>query len=371
MKKLKGIRRVGNKWEVYVRVAGKFRSATFATLDVVAMRAWQERERSLIAPPPARGTFRADVATYLALPQIAAMSPASGRAAHLDLWLAALGGDRPRSSITREDVERVLQQWLAEGYAEATVFHRRTALSAVFTTLDGPSAANPVRGTTRPAPWTPRDQSVPRDVLVKVVAAMGETRMIAPGIRQPATARLVSRVLMETGVRGADLLKVQRHDVDFARGTITMPRSKKGKGAASWVCRLTPEGLQAMRDFDAAGLYGAFSLDAVAHSFKRAARRVLGPQTRVHLYALRHSVGADLYRLTRDIATVARLLGHTAGSIVTEQYARGAHEDVDRAALAALTQARAAAAGPTPGPQLGAKLGRSRKSHEIKHFQSA
>jgi hypothetical protein len=69
---------------------------------------------------------------------------------------------------------------------------------------------------------------------------------------------------------------------------------------------------------------------------------------------LRHSVGADLYRTTGDIATVGRLLGHTPGSPVTEQYARGAHQDVDMAALAAFSARRAAVV--APKPQLAEKL---------------
>jgi integrase len=217
----------------------------------------------------------------------------------------------------------------------------------MITTLDGPTAANAVRGTTRPDPWTPRDHSVDYATLEQILAAMPDERRPMTGIRQPSAAKVVVRVLMATGVRGADLLKVHRHDVNLDAGTVQMPRSGKGKGIKSWTCYLTPAGLDAWRAFDAADLYGAFNPAAVSRSFKRACRRVLGRNTRVHLYSLRHSVGADLYRESGDLATVGRLLGHTPGSPMTEQYARGAHEDVDRAALAAFHAQRAATAAPT------------------------
>jgi hypothetical protein len=62
----------------------------------------------------------------------------------------------------------------------------------------------------------------------------------------------------------------------------------------------------------------------------------------MRLYDLRHSFGAELYRRTGDLATVARFLGHAPGSTVTARYALGANAHVDRAAAAAFDTARAA-----------------------------
>ena len=355
MKKLKGIRSKRNKWEVYVRVAGTLRTTTFDTLDVPKMRAWQETQRRNAPLAPAAGSFAADVEAYLEKPRVAAMRYVGQKSAHLLLWLEALGRDRPRASITSDEIEAVLQTWLAAGLSAATVYHRRSTLSSLITTLDGVVAANPVRGTTRPDPWTPRDHSVDYATLGQILAAMPDERRPTTGIRQPATAKLVVAVLMATGVRGVDLARVRRQDVNLDAAMVQMPRSGKGKGVKSWILRLTPEALEAFRAFDAANLYGAFDPAAVSHSFKRACRRVLGRDTPVHLYSLRHSVGAELYRETGDLATVGRVLGHTPGSPMTEQYARGAHEDVDRAALAAFSARRAAVL--AASQKLAAKLG--------------
>jgi integrase len=293
------------------------------------------------------------------------MSYVDQKRAHLALWVEALGAERPRASISSDEIEAVLQTWLAAGLSEATVYHRRSSLSALYTTLDGAGGSNPVRGTTRPEPWTPRDHSVDYATLVKILAAMPEERRPMEGIRQPSAARLVVRVLMATGVRGVDLVKVRRHDFKVEAATVQMPRSGKGKGAKSWTCQLTAEGLEAWQAFDAANLYGAFSPAAVSHSFKRAARRVLGHDTPVHLYSLRHSVGADLYRGTGDLATVGRLLGHTTGSPMTEQYARGAHHEVDRAALAAFSATRAAAAKLPEKLPMTVKLRKKNQLHRV------
>jgi len=341
------IRLPGKKPKAYVavRVDGKRQQRAkrfpIGTLDSV-MLAWIEKTRDHYAPViVAHGSFAEDVLIYLALPAVAAMRSVKQKAAHLALWVAALGGDRPRASITRDDIEAVLQAWL-QTLAAPTVYHRRTALQSLYVALDGPHADNPVRRTTCPAAWQPRDQSVPFSTLVQILAAMPDARYVRRGIRQPSAAKVIAAVLLHTGVRGGDLLAVRRPDVNWSAATVQMPRSDKGQGAASWTLRLTAEGLAAWRAFDLANLYGAFDPAAVSHSYKRACRRVLGDDTPVHLYSMRHSVGADVYRETKDLATVGRLLGHTLGSRVTAQYARGANADVDRAALTALSAARAA-----------------------------
>lgn len=135
-------------------------------------------------------------------------------------------------------------------------------------------------------------------------------------------------------------MKVRASDIDWQAPALRWPASAKGRGVAARIVALSPEGVAALRAFDAAKAYGAFNPEAVSHSFKRAARRIAGVDTPIHLYSLRHSVGADLYRSTRDLATVGRMLGHAPGSRATAQYARGANAEVDRAAAAALSAAR-------------------------------
>jgi integrase len=352
MKKLKGIRPKGKKWEVYVRVAGKLRTTTFDELDVSKMRTWQEQQRSTVAPPADKGTLAAHAQDYFDTPEVAAQPYVHQKKAHLNLWLDALGWDTPINAITRDRIEGVLQGWL-KTLAPATVYHRRSALLAVFTHVFGTHAENVVLDTTAPAAWTPRDQSVNVATLTKILEAMPTERRPRKGIRQPSAARIVSEVLHHTGVRGCDLRQVRREHIDWTQMTVQMPPTKKGAGGKEWwTCVLTSEGLAAMRKFDAANLYGAFSPAAVSHSYKRAARRVLGRETPVHLNCNRHSVGADVFRMTGDTATVGRVLGHAPGSRMSEQYSKGAHAEVDRRAVESMAAARRASVG-TPGPSVG------------------
>lgn len=363
-RKIKGIKRRRKGWRVTQRVCGHLYTKQFLLDATVAdMRQWQEDQIDLHGGRhTSGGTFAADIKTFLAKPEIAAQDYVGQKLTHLGLWKAELGGDRPRQAITRDEIEAVIQR-LLKRYEEATVYHYRSTLLTLWATLDGDDAANPVRGTTCPKAWTPRDQSVPFPTLAKIVAAMPDFRFVKKGVRRASAAKLVSAVLLHTGWRGVDLLQVRRPHVNWQLGTVRMPASEKGKGAPPWTAYLTPDGLKSLQAFDAADLYGKFNEEAVSHSFKRSARKIDGAETTIHLYSLRHSVGADAYRETKDLATVGRHLGHVPGSRATAQYALGANADVDRAAAVKLGAARQVQEN---AKRLPAKLPAARKQQTLK-----
>lgn len=333
-----GIRRKRGGWQAFVVVDGKYVSRQFPLDTPVAeMRAWRDAQVDTAFIPPATGTFAADVERYLAKPEIQAMPSYPQRAAHLDLWLTRLGRDRALASITRDEVETVLQEWLAAGLSPVTVYHRRTALGSCCTLLGG---SNPVTGTTRPAHYRPVDRSVAIDTIERILAEMPAEKFLAKGIKAPSLARLRAAVIAYTGIPPAELQKLRAHHFDREAAILHMPWREKGAGTPAHIRELTPDGVAALIALDAAHGWGPFAAERLAASFKRAARRVCGPETRIRLYDLRHSFGADLYRTTHDLATVGRMLGHVPGSIVTHRYAMGAHADVDRAAAIALQAAR-------------------------------
>lgn len=368
-RKLKGIRRRRGGWRVTVRVRGHLYTKQFPIEKPVAeMRAWREQQIDKHGGRRGRtGSFRGDVETFLARPEIAAQAYVTQTANYLALWLAALGGDRPRVDITRDEIEAELQRWLLI-YKEPTVYHRRSALLSLYTTLDGAGAANPVKETTCPRSWTPSDQSVPFATLRAIVEAMPAVRYVKKGITQPSAAKLACGVIIAVGLRAADLLKVKpRHFRVGADGCAEFlwPASEKGHGVEAKWTALSPEGEAAFDDYRAAGM-PRFNPEAISHSFKRAARRIDGDDTPIHLYCMRHSVGTDLYRETRDLATVGRMLNHAPGSRATAQYAQGANADVDRAAVAALSRARQ---GQPPAEQLPKKLPARRKPQNIERLR--
>lgn len=340
-RKITGIRRRRAGWEAYVRVHGELYTKQYPIDQPLAdMRAWREQQIDAHGGRKGRsGSFAADVLEFLGKPEIAAQQYVGQLAHYLGLWIEALGGDRPRATITRDEIEAVLQRWL-KTYAEPTVYHRRSALLQLFTVLDGAGAANPVKDTTCPKSWIPADHSTKFSTLAAIVDAMPDWRYPKKGIKQVSIAKLVGRVIVAIGIRPADLAQIRRGDFDRQAATLRWPASSKGKGVAARTVPLSTEGFLALSAFDEADAYGKFNPEAVSHSFKRAARRIDGKETPIHLYTGRHTLGADLYRETRDLATVGRMLNHAPGSRSTPQYAQGANADVDRAAAQALSAAR-------------------------------
>ncbi len=216
-----GIRRKAKGWQAFVEVDGQFRSKQFAIETPIAeMRAWRDAQIATTRIAPASGSFAADVARYLARPEIAAMPSIRQRTKHLELWLTELGRDRSRASITRDDVEGVLQRWLAAGLAAATVYHRRTALGSCCVTLGG---TNPVLGTTRPAHYRPVDRSISFELVEKILAAMPKEKAIAKGITAPSLSRLRVAVIAATGIPPGELMKLQAHHFDREQAIVRMP----------------------------------------------------------------------------------------------------------------------------------------------------
>ena len=263
------------------------------------------------------------------------------RTAHLTLWAQALGGARARRTITATEIDQVLQEWLLTA-APGTIRKRRTALQSLFVTLDGKLAKNPVKATANPKPPKPEARGLDYLTIARLLAAMPTQQSRRPGaVPRPALGAVRVAVLAYTGIPPGQLQAVRATDLQLTVGTVRLHGRRKGRGTAPQTLPLTAEGLAAFKAFHAANAYGRFAMEALNRSFKRAAKRIGIDPTTVHLYDLRHSFGMEMYRVTRDLATVARFLGHAPGSVVTARYAQGANAHVDQAAAAAFSAALA------------------------------
>lgn len=367
---LTGIRRKRGGWQAYVKVRGTLYTRQYSIdTPLPEMRAWRESEKKRLGGRSmSPHGFEADVKAYLAAPDVAAMPSIKQRTAHLALWVNALGRDRSRGTITATEIETILQGWLTV-LSPVTVDHRRTALLSLFVKLDGEEAANPVRATKKPKIPEPDARDIEYATIARILAAMPSEQSAKPGaVRHPSLAKIRAAVIAYTGIPPGSLIKLQPSDLNLAAGTFRLPARTKGRGARARVLPLTAEGLAAFCAFDAADAYGAFAVEALSHSFKRAVRRVKA-DPRIRLYDLRHSFGAELYRRTGDLATVARFLGHADGSTVTARYALGANAHVDRAAADAFNAARALERTHAAIPKGARKGARSSKRRNIKRLR--
>jgi len=360
-------RAASGKWAVYVRVNGTLITGTLEASATPAERdAWKETQRTAHqAVAPEAGSFAADLAEYAG--RIGAMPSIKQRLAHLELWAQALGRDRPRGSITAKEIDAVLQDWLAAGLAPNTVRKRRTALQSFFVKMDrGTARVNPVKASANPKPPKVEARGLDYATLERALAAMPDQRDTKKGFpARPNLSKLRARVIAYTGFPPGILQTIRPIDLDLAHARVRITARKKGGGVEARTIDLNADAVAAFTDFAAADAFGGFAIESLNRAFKRGCKRAGLPWGTVHLYDARHSFLSQVYRVTRDLATVARLGLHAPGSPVTARYAMGANEEVDRAAAVAFSAALAAqrTAPPVPdtAPQLIEKVDRRSK----------
>lgn len=356
MRKLKGIQRRKDKWRVFVRVNGQLHTKTFdRDTDVATMRAWRVEQQRLHGGSRSLpgGTFANDIEKYLA--RHATMPTVAQRAAHLDLWARELGRDRRSDSITSDEIIEVMNRWAstptvieegqrgrpsaADGLAAGTRRKRRTALQSFFTAKNGPGGYNPLRQV--PIPEVPKPEARHLDYVTieRIIAQMPQERSVRRGASPLMSLSVIRvRVLAYTGIPPGLLKIIGPSDlVLVGAGAVRLRGRLKGAGVEARTIPLTAGGLAAFKAFHAANAYGWFTTEALNRSFKRGCERAgINPST-VTLYDLRHSFLTQLYKTTRDLATVGRFGLHAEGSRVTARYAQGANRDVDIAAAAAMS----------------------------------
>ena len=381
-----GIRPWKGGLQGYIRVGGIQYAQDFPPDEPLEhIRAWREKTKGehggTIATP--RGTFADDIDQYVR--RVAAKTSIRQIAAHLELWARALGRDRSRHSIRTEEIDAIMQEWLctpttpapgphggrpsgADGVAPATVQKRRSTLRSFFRVMNGKAGANPVRASQSFRPGKPEARGTDYATIARILAAMPDYHTPRRG-QLPTVlslSKLRAAVIAYTGIPPGILGTLTRADLCFTTpATVRIPERVKGAGVEARTIPLTAEGRAAFRAFDQANAYGTFPTSPLNLVFQRACARV-----GVHgltLYDLRHSFGAQVYRTTRDLATVSRLLLHAEGSVITARYAKAAHAAVDVAAVAAFS----ASLQPKTGLKLSPKAVPIRKALKGKHILRA
>jgi integrase len=330
-RKLTGIRRHGNKWQALVRVNGDLQTKTFELTELEAAVAWREAQQQPAAPS---GSFAAKVAEYLAQNQSKASIDQA--AAHLELWLAALGRDRAPRTITKDEINFVLDDWLRT-LKPGTVRKRRMWLRQFFVFLTG--TGGPCQHATNPKEPKAGARGIDYLIIEKALGSMPARRSAKRGTLGPLSLALIrARVMIYTGLPPKLLKAVTADDLDFRAAKLYVHGRTKGDGVEERELSLGPEALAAFKAYHAAYAYGdGWSVSSMGRSVKAAFKRV-GYTRHVRLYDLRHSYLTQVYRITRDTATVARLGMHAEGSPITARYTKGANQEVDEAAVAAFSQ---------------------------------
>ena len=336
------IYRTATGWRVYVRELDPRSGATHKVgkrfgpaFTLEQLEAYRDARLEAGEDPAQRG-FAADARRYLALKDVQAMPSITTRTIEIEKWIDIFG-DTPREALDKNRVSDELHQLKHAGYANSTCNKFRTALMSLWTTLDGRSAANPVRDSVvfQEADLVPRGHSY--ELLTRILDAIADTL--------PARARL--EVLAFTGMDPSTLGRMTMADFDIAGKWYAPPPRNKGRrrrrAAPRVVVRLpmTPDAAAAFAHLVRVKAVGPFETHSLYQTWRRACARTERQLQaeyddpsfhvpRIRLKDLRHSFGTKVFQDTRDLQSVAEMLQHAPGSPMTRRYALGAVSDVLR-----------------------------------------
>jgi integrase len=280
------------------------------------MRKWQEDTKADLrrsAMRPAKGTLEADAPRYLERVQNRIAFPKK-RKPQIEAWFPNFG-KRGRHTIKQPEVRQQVKDWLAAGVSASEIRKRMTALSQLYTELDGDEAYNPVKGIKRPKEPEPQPDFRPPDVILAVLDALA-WRAAKRNRGWKTLARAL--VLTYTGVRPSQMMRIDPASHIFLDDELPKVFVPAGKGGKSHFKPLTPGGVAAFRLFILSGAKGKFSTSAFYKSWMLAAKQA-GVE-KFNPYKLRHSYATLLRRGGLDVADVQELLGHKNPK-TTQRYA--------------------------------------------------
>lgn len=352
MKLPRGIQATRFGYRAFVSVKGHPRASRRFSHDtaIQTIKDWRDRTRvqlkgktpQAISPD---GTFATDAVVYLET--VRAMPTIAERRKHIIEWLA-LFETRKRSEITPQMIRAQRDAWLTtDGYAGSSVNKRLRALQNMWTVLDGRHAYNPVREVPECDEPDHAPRALPYWVIAALIKAMPDRGRAMKDGAVPKASQTKARlaVMVWTGLPPAQIMRLERSDVDLERQQVFVRRRRKGKrgdpeaGVRGRVLPLNAKGVAAFRKFAALNCWGPFSTSSVYKSFQRAVKAVnklpafkKSPLVGIRPYDLRHSFVTEVLKATGDPKLAQRLAGHSSFD-TTLKYVRGAVEHVERAAM--------------------------------------
>jgi site-specific recombinase XerD len=287
------------------------------------MRQWRDDQRAEMRRGdlrPAKGTLAEDVETYLKLVEPRLVS-FKDRAYDLRQWLPRFGA-RHRHTLEPKELQTQLNEWRMKGYSAQTCNLRRTALSHLFSTLDGKRARNPLADVPKFEKPEPKPHALPYEVIRATFEVM----------RPNATkARLM--LMAYAGFRPSEVMRALPEDVEpLLELDEPFCYKRTGKRGRPVMVPLPPEGVAAWRLFIQCNAWGKFARENINRDWKAAMRRAgrarveklreegapattidaaLRAFAPVRAYSLRHSYATQLLlQGSDDLSVVQEALGH-------------------------------------------------------------
>lgn len=290
-----GIKRDRYGFRAYVKVGKLQREKRYPPdTSFKIMQAWRDEcrvaLRKLKQAPAAKDTFKSDAKLYLAMASIKALGSYSSRVCEIQCWYAHIG-DIARDRVTRADIIRAREAWLADGYAPKTINHRVRALRHLYSTLDGSRSATPADDIQKLA----EPEADPKFVAVSTI------KKVAKNLTDPKTkARFM--VLAATGMRPAQLRRAQQIDVNLRKRIWSV---RPAKGGQPIPLALTADMVAAWRAFIAADAWGHFDGSDYAKALYAA-----GWPDDIRPYNAKHTIGITLAESDAEWEDIKDFFGH-------------------------------------------------------------
>ena len=315
------------------RKAALVRAKRFPPYTIVSeMEEWQEGKRvELRNQAPItfnRGTLGADAPRYLEL--VGNMPTIKDEARYITRWVS-IYGELPRDQVTHVHVASQLERWrLKHGWSASYLNHHRSALSGLYTRLDGKEERNPCRA----VPEYDEPDALPNDIRYSIIRRTFDAM-------NPTITKARLETMAFTGISPAELMRVQESDILLQqRGLIARAR-RKGGGYEPRTIPLTNDATRSLRAlirFDKLSTAkepnrGHFSTSTVRRDWRLAygyARTALlarwktrfgdrgvqrlkdvWPADPPNPYRLRHSYLTVAFRVSGDERSVRELAGHS------------------------------------------------------------
>jgi integrase len=322
------------RWQVFAKVKGRVVAKSYSldtALDVLKAKRRDLIARATLGPEPSPDLgdcdlFPDEAEHYLTL--VGGMPSFADRAYEIRQWSAAFE-TRSRATIKSKDIRQVLETWRVSGRADGgplapgSLNRRRTALMHLYTTLDGKSAANPVKDV--PVYDESAAEQIRAQPPMALARIIGRVQALKWKTRRPAhqgTRRAPSKtkarlwLMLCTGWPPAQIMTLQPTDLDAAHERVWVAGRKKGKGSKGRWLPLVPGAIQAVRRFFAAKATGRFSTSGMHKAFQRALaaenrwRQQHGQPRLPHMspYACRHTFGTELAKVVKDERVIQEML---------------------------------------------------------------
>ena len=293
----------------------------------------------------ARGTLAADVPVYFATKKLSKQR-LQERTQQLAWWVEQFG-TRRRATLLPGELQRALNTLRK---SESTINKYRTALSNIFTVLDGKNASNPFRDVPREQEPEAARRDQPYELIQVILAKLRDR---GQG-KKPSRTKAYLRVKAYAPVTQAQLQLMGPGDIHWTTGEMSTPGRHKGAGTLGKRKPLSREALDAFRDFAAADCWGRtpsrssmLRIFKVARDAAIAELRVTRPDldlsraTTMLVKDLRHSFATLTFQRTGSLSVTQELLDHQ-DKTTTLRYAQGALPGHLRAAGQAIDEAFAA-----------------------------